>query len=718
MGNKITKTKDQNNKRGFYKELYGILLICVGFFITYCIFVPNSSGLIGRLIFDNFTYLFGFMAYIIPLVIIIFGWTIFTEEIVNWVYKIFGMTTFLVVSPSISALSGLDRVNEVPGGMFGYLISNIFVNLLGRFGAYLMVLLLTGFSLILITQPSIKSFFRMLSEKIKSFIEHIKAKEFARNDTSKKPAPKPIINIKKNEEFEKAPPEIVRPLKVKLEKSNLQKQEIKKLIVEQKKEVEVREDFTPHSEYTIPSIEYLEEPENVDDHISEEVLKKNAHILQRTLENFGVDAKVSSIVPGPVITRYEVELAPGVKVSNVTALSNDISLTMKAVSIRILAPIPGKSAIGIEIPNHKTAPVLFKEIIDTDEFKNSKSKLTIGLGKTVSGKPCISTIDKMPHLLVAGATGSGKSVCINTIIMSILYKARPDEVKFILIDPKMVELSYYKDMPHLYAPVIINPKEAAKTLYGLVLLMEKRYKKFADNAVRNIESYNAKMKKEGNPLEFYIVVIIDELADLMLVASREVEESIVRLTQMARAVGIHLVLATQRPSVDVITGVIKANLPSRIAFQVMSKTDSRVILDSQGAEDLLGRGDMLFLPTGAPKPKRIQGAFISEDEVQKVLKNIKKEFKPDYSTFKEDLSVPKNTDETEDDEQAQQLRHALNLVIERQKVSYDLLRANGFSGPKASNMLSLMEVKGFIEKPKGTNRWEIQMEEIEEYLGS
>ena len=341
--------------------------------------------------------------------------------------------------------------------------------------------------------------------------------------------------------------------------------------------------------------------------------------LEATLESFGVRAKVLDVVPGPAVTRYEVQPATGVKVSRIVSLTDDIALALAAKDIRMEAPIPGKSAIGIEVPNAEVAIVTMREVMETPTFSSAASKLSIAFGRDIAGQSIVGNLAKMPHLLVAGATGSGKSVCINGIITSILYKATPQEVKFMMVDPKMVELNMYNGIPHLLAPVVTDPRRASLALKKIVVEMEKRYELFSKSGTRNIEGYNTLMKDNPSAVLPYIVVIVDELADLMMVAAKDVEDSITRLAQMARAAGIHLIIATQRPSVDVITGVIKANIPSRIAFGVSSQVDSRTILDMVGAEKLLGRGDMLFLPVGMSKPIRVQGAFLSDSEVEAVV---------------------------------------------------------------------------------------------------
>ena len=447
--------------------------------------------------------------------------------------------------------------------------------------------------------------------------------------------------------------------------------------------------------------------------------------LERTLKSFDIDARVSGYSPGPVITRYEIAPAPGVKVSSIVALENDIALAMRAKGIRIIAPIPGKAAVGIEIPNPRQAAVVLREILQSEAITPASPLLTFGLGLSASGEPVAADIAKMPHVLVAGATGSGKSVLIHSMVMSILFRARPDEVKFVMIDPKRTELTFYEGIPHLFDPmvdpkrvsVITNSKDAAKALKALLSLMDKRYEKLQLHGVRNLEGYNAEADKKGLPREFYIVVVIDELADLMLIAGDIVEDAIQRLTQMARAVGIHMVLATQRPSVDVITGVIKANLPSRIALQVISRVDSKVILDGSGAESLQGRGDMLYLSSGAQKPERCQGAFVSEEEIRAVVSYLKSQGKPDYPML-ETMAVKGSVadDLAQFGVEPLEFSQALKLVLERRRVSQDLLKSQFGSSARATNILSLLEVKTMIHKPEGTNRWEINFDMIEDYM--
>jgi DNA segregation ATPase FtsK/SpoIIIE, S-DNA-T family len=711
------------------KEIIAVILFFSSIFLLFSIVAPVYSGVVGQFLYKNFMNLFGYASYSIPIVFLIGSWRLFVEEDTNWVYKFVGVTIFLLSSSSLFSLISKSFSRPEMGGLIGGFISGVLLKLFGSLGAYIVNSLLITVSLVMLINFSMTSFVDALKKMFMGLVAMFKESLEELKDSFEED--EEVKSKKKNRELAKefVKPNIVKALDKKLDekKEEIKKEEKpnpikitypkeKEVIHEKEEEKEIK--VVSPQEYILPSPSLLKKPVNTGIKVSDAELEENARILQHALQSFDVDAKVVNIQPGPVITRYEIELSPGVKVNAITSLSNDICLAMKAQSVRILAPIPGKSAVGVEVPNSHTQPVLFREMVESMEYKNSNSKLSFAIGKSVSGETCVADIGAMPHLLVAGATGSGKSVCVNTLIMSILYKAKPNEVKFILVDPKMVELSYYKDMPHLYNPVITNPREASKTLQGIVALMEKRYKRFAEEGVRNIESYNKKMEVSKGEKEFYLVVIIDELADLMLVASRDVEESIVRLTQKARAVGIHVVLATQRPSVDVITGIIKANLPSRIAFQVLSKTDSRVIIDSNGAEDLIGKGDMLYLGNGAAKPSRIQGAYLSEKEVQNVLDFIKAQGSPDYSSAKAELVV-KNIDEDEKDQKSnEQFRRALELVVERKKISYDLLRANGFSGPKATDIISVMEMKGFIQKPGGSNKWEIYYDAISEYMGS
>ena len=458
--------------------------------------------------------------------------------------------------------------------------------------------------------------------------------------------------------------------------------------------------ITVHDEhYEFPPITLLEEGKSNSDKNSERQLLATAEKLRRTLYSFGVSAKVENVSVGPAITRYELAPAEGVRVSKIANLSDDIALSLEAETIRIEAPIPGKHTVGIEVPNKEKNMVPLRDIIESDEFINSKSKLAFALGKDV-----------------AGETGSGKSVCINTLITSIIYKAKPSEVKLLMIDPKVVELSVYNGIPHLLIPVVTDPKKAAGALAWAVQEMVKRYSLFAEKKVRDMKGYNSLAEKEGNPKLPQIVIIIDELADLMMVAAKDVEDAICRLAQMARAAGMHLVIATQRPSVDVITGIIKANIPSRIAFSVSSQVDSRTILDSAGAEKLLGKGDMLFYPSGAPKPVRIQGAFISDKEVENIVKFLKKDGETEYDAgiieSIERSGEPEKaaTDEDDEDDTDPLLDEAIDLVVETGQASTSFIQRRFKVGyARAGRIIDQMEQRGIISGYQGSKPREVLM---------
>ena len=419
------------------------------------------------------------------------------------------------------------------------------------------------------------------------------------------------------------------------------------------------------------------------------------------MKNFGIDAIITQINKGPTITCYELQPSPGIKLSRIVSLSDNIALSLASSDIRIEAPIPGKAAVGIEVPNKVKSSVLFKELITSEEYNNINSSVPLALGKDVSGNVIVSTIDKMPHLLIAGATGSGKSVCINTIIMSILYKSSPEDVKLLLIDPKMVELSIYNGIPHLLIPVVTDAKKAAFALNWAVDEMEKRYKLFAQNNVRDMNSYNSKVKASNGEELPTIVIIIDELADLMMVSAQEIEDYICRLAQMARAAGMYLIVATQRPSVDVITGTIKANIPSRISFAVSSQVDSRTILDMAGAEKLLGKGDMLFYPSFYSKPSRLQGAFISDEEVEAVVNSLKAQ---DITDYNEDIiEIVESPREIQFNDSDDLLPTAIELVVGEGQASISLLQRRLKIGyARAARIIDEMEERGVIGGYEGS----------------
>jgi len=461
--------------------------------------------------------------------------------------------------------------------------------------------------------------------------------------------------------------------------------------------------------FQLPSFNLLKSPEIRHVDADNENLRMQSKLVEKKLEDFGVRGQVVEVSPGPVITTFEYKPAPGIKINKIVNLTDDLALALRATSIRIVAPIPGKAVIGIEIPNAARQMVRFKEVVASSVFGKAKSKLTICLGKDIVGNPVVTELDKMPHLLIAGATGTGKSVALNSMICSLLYKSNPDEVKLIMVDPKRIELSTYDGIPHLITPVVINVKKATNALFWAVREMERRYELLSEKKARNIKQYNNKIEKEKKPAEGetleklpFIIIIIDELADLMIVASRDVEVALTRLAQMARAAGIHLILATQRPSVDVLTGIIKANFPTRLTFQVSSKTDSRTIIDMNGAENLLGDGDMLFLPPGTARLQRIHGAYISEEEITGITDFLRKQKPPEYN---EKVTETVAIDETKGDGEDYDERYddAVALITKTRQASISMLQRHlriGYN--RAARIIETMEREGIVGPSDGS----------------
>lgn len=483
--------------------------------------------------------------------------------------------------------------------------------------------------------------------------------------------------------------------------------------------------FPADAGFRLPSLEFLQDAEVLIDSVDHENLLFLSKLLVQKLEDFGVRGKVVTVLPGPVITRFEFEPAPGIKINKVVNLTDDLALALSAISIRIIAPIPGKGVIGIEVPNDRREMVVFKDIVASSVFEKSKSKLTLVLGKDIVGHPVVANLEDMPHLLIAGATGTGKSVALNTMICSLLYKSTPDEVKLIMVDPKRIELSTYDGIPSLICPVVTDMKKATNALFWAVREMERRYILLSEMKVRNIKQYNKKVEKdnidradddETPPREKlpYIVIIIDELADLMMVGSRDVEVGLTRLAQMARASGIHLILATQRPSVDVLTGIIKANFPTRLSFQVSSKTDSRTIIDSNGAETLLGNGDMLFLPPGTAKLQRIHGAYISEEELAKVIDFLKAQKAPEY--HHDILEAPeKESENGKDKDYDERYDEAVALVSKTGQASISMVQRHlriGYN--RAARIIEIMEQEGVVGPSDGVKAREVLVKNYDE----
>lgn len=603
--------------------------------------IHNLLGYSGAVISDLVFQLLGIAGFTLPLLFLLDAMFCFsTPSLAKIVLKniallLVGLSIgllFNIFSPRLSFLG-----HSIPSaGVMGTFVNHAGARYVGRFGAFLIYIAIIWASLTLLINRSLLGILKPLFILPKNLFARVKNRAAIQKERSKRQ--KIVEKKEKKLRWEETIPEI--SLAPREEKKRPPKQE----------QFPFMEQPEGAKTFVCPPLSLLKEQPRTGVKIDEAVLKFNSKILINKLNDYGIEGKVVRVNPGPIITVYEFEPAPGIKLSRIVNLTDDLAMALSAISIRIVAPIPGKSVVGIEIPNRDREPVLLRPILEDNNFSSPKLKLPLALGKDISGAPYITDLSQMPHLLVAGSTGSGKSVALNCMILSLLFRLTPQEVRFLMIDPKMLELSLYEEIPHLIMPVVTDPKTAAKSLIWLVEEMERRYAHLADYGVRNILQYHDLLKKkkrsrkptldsqEGeNAMDTlpYIVVVIDELADLMMTASKEVEGSITRLAQMARAVGIHLILATQRPSVDVLTGIIKANFPARISFRVASKTDSRTILDSMGAENLLGQGDMLFLPPGTSQVLRLHGAYASSEEINKIVQFLKKQSAPDYVTLEQ-----------------------------------------------------------------------------------
>ncbi|PDK06176.1 cell division protein FtsK, partial [Listeria monocytogenes] len=635
-----------------------------------------------------------------------------------------GANASVVSSTWKLVLENLFRPNQVGfvgGGMIGAAITSITYFLLDRLGTNLIAVLLIIYGFSLVSGISIRQFFSKIAEFVrylftKGKVATEKGKEVKAKRDKKKAEkivdvePDEVIDVIEPLQEEKTPP-IISNFSSKVEQ---EKAPVEEKISQKEQDLEMFQQESFENEiYQLPPVDILAPAKVTDQSKEYDQIKVNAKKLEDTFESFGVKAKITQVHLGPAVTKYEVQPSVGVKVSKIVSLSDDIALALAAKDIRIEAPIPGKSAIGIEVANQNVAMVSLREVLENNPKNNPDEKLQIALGRDISGEAMMANLDKMPHLLVAGATGSGKSVCINGIITSILLRAKPHEVKMMMIDPKMVELNVYNGIPHLLAPVVTNPKKAAQALQKVVAEMERRYDLFSHTGTRNMQGYNDYVKKhnelneEKQPELPFIVVIVDELADLMMVASNDVEDAITRLAQMARAAGIHLIIATQRPSVDVITGVIKANIPSRIAFAVSSSIDSRTILDMGGAEKLLGRGDMLLLPVGSSKPTRIQGAFLSDAEVEDVVNYVISQQKAQYS----EEMIPDDIPEVEGEVTDELYHEAVELVVEMQTASVSMLQRKFRIGyNRAARLIDEMEQRGVVGPHEGSKPRRVNVE--------
>ena len=693
----MSRGKRSKKKNRTMLDLQVVTLIIASILLT--ILIYTKAGYIGQTLSPILGGIMGWIKYIIP--VGTFAIAIFLacdEDKDNFMKKILQYAVFLLCITTIitviqisqgklSTANGFEEAikqayyngsKNIGGGAVGAICAIGLINLVGKIGT---VIIAIGIAII----DSIFLFGIKPAELLKEYIET------------------------RNEKKQEAKAQRIEQRKLRADKEVIpkEKEEIKE---DKSKEILTLEHaLTVEDEnYEFPPVEFLTSGKTATK-MGKKAVTDTANKLQKTLYSFGVSAKVENVSVGPTITRYELKPAEGVRVSKIANLADDIALSLAAETIRIEAPIPGKQAVGIEIPNKEKEVVHLRDIIDSNEFKNAKSKLSFALGKNAAGEAIVTDIAKMPHVLIAGSTGSGKSVCINTLITSIIYKAKPSEVKLVMVDPKVVELSVYNGIPHLLIPVVTDPKKAAGALAWAVQEMVNRYHLFAEKNVRDIAGYNEALEKEGAEGKLpQIVIIIDELADLMMVAKNDVEDAICRLAQMARAAGMHLVIATQRPSVDVITGIIKANIASRISFAVTSQVDSRTILDSAGAEKLLGKGDMLFFPTGVLKPIRIQGAFVSDSEVEKIVSFLKENGGPTYS---EDVlekieranSTDKELDEQDDDETDPFLMEAIDTVVDLGQASASFIQRRFKVGyARAGRIIDQMEARGIISGYEGS----------------
>jgi len=631
----------------------------------------NYGGIVGAYLSDTVLMLIGISAFAAPLFIGVYGVKKLLSKEGHRIH-LAGSLLFILSSSILLALMSATfnlKLEDNPGGIAGFYISDFLRNLLSIPGAYIFSLAIFLSSIVLLSPVSLVSLVLRGGQKA-AVEEPLEEPLIEEGVIQGAEYPEPST-AEAAEQFEQEMP-LSRPASAKPRKAG---------------------------DYILPSLEMLNVYDSGIRPTKDELLASSSLLVQK-LSDFDVDGKVTQVQAGPVVTMYEFEPAPGVKINRVVSLSDDLALALKAPGVRV-SPISGKSAIGIEVPNRLRETVSLREIVSADSFIKNHSKLTLALGKDIFGNPVVSDLAKMPHLLVAGATGSGKSVSINSMVMSILYKASPKEVKMLMIDPKLLELSAYEGIPHLISPVITNPKEAAEALRKMVFEMESRYRLLAEKGARNIESYN-KLVSEEEQLP-YIVIFIDELADLMFASANEVEDAIARLAQMARASGIHLVIATQRPSVDVITGVIKANFPARISFQVTTRIDSRTILDAQGAEQLLGKGDMLFMLPGI-KIIRIHGALTTEEEIKTVTDFIRSQGVPDYSIF-ENIQIEEPADNELSAERDELYHKAVEYAESVGEVSISSIQRRFKIGyNRAARIMELMEEDGLVGAPKGAGK--------------
>ena len=748
--------KDPQKGSRLSREIWAVVIFALALLIAFSLFsyeptdrslntpsgsleIRNWGGIVGAYLADLLLQGLGLSAYFLSLFLFTFSFNLFRDSYHGTrVTKLSGYAFLLWSAATFLSSLNEGETGTKAGGIIGDFSKELLISLFSRVGAYVIVLSALVLSGMFITQGSLVSFLERgkrgtarLQKRGTALLEALK--ERWREERERRRAE----NTKK-ERREFVPPPIV--LKEETHEEPPKKPRKKPVPAQQHFDFpEIREG------YTLPSSGFLDSPDGQHVKIDRETLEANSLILQRKLADFGVEGEVVAVRPGPVITMYEFKPAPAVKVRRIVTLADDLSMALRAVSVRILAPIPGESVVGIEIPNPRREKVFLKELIESDVYQSAPSKLTLALGKDISGSPFLTDLAPMPHLLVAGATGTGKSVSINAMILSILYKATPQDVQFIMVDPKMLELTVYENLPHLLVPVVTDAKKAAAALFWAMDEMDRRYRLMRDRGARNVDHYNRLLEKDavdkrrvvelkepqesteereikGEPEEKAplaherlprIVIVVDELADLMMSVGRDIEEYITRLAQKARAAGIHMILATQRPSVDVITGLIKANFPARISFQVTSRVDSRTILDSIGAERLLGDGDMLFLPQGTARLTRVHGAYVSDQEIRKVVEFINQQAKPRYrpEVFEAKKAIEAG-DMDEDYDEMYDL--AVELVTETQQASISMIQRRlrvGYN--RAARMIEQMERDGVVGPAEGAKPREVYARKIE-----
>ncbi|MGI5912803.1 MAG: DNA translocase FtsK [Syntrophomonadaceae bacterium] len=715
--NKVKKSKTRDKFAGIKAEIASIIVFMLALFAYICLSQAESLsgneqfvGLLGWGLTEGLELLLGDGALIASFYLLL--WSIHIGVLKEyWSYRMWGVTLFalaIIIGFSIYSIPrGLNPLEAAAKGMGGgYLggsLGYVMLKLWGRVGAFICIVLIVMVAIVQMVNKPIEQILHIISKVAKKIGEKTYPLFFEEHESKKVksiPGKQPVIISRQeeplilNEELStklESLPEIKASSPIKEEKiQDWARIEPKKRDIE----LVVKPGQENEAEYIKPPLDLLTNVSN-ERTIDKKNIKQSIAVLEDTFSSFGIEIKVNQVSCGPSVTRYEMTPAPGVKISRIISLADDLQLNLAAPGLRIEAPIPGKSAIGIEVPNKKILSVGLKSLISSAAFSRLNSPLAFALGEDITGNVVVARLNDMPHLLIAGSTGSGKSVCLNSIIMSFLYNAKPAELKMVFIDPKMVELTVYNGIPHLLTPVVVDPRKASVVLRWMVTEMEKRYKLFAERGVRDINRFNQLTEDKVLP---YIIIVIDELADLMMVAPVEVEDSICRLAQMARAAGMHLIVATQRPSVDVVTGVIKANIPSRIAFAVSSQADSRTILDVAGAEKLLGKGDMLFFPVGAVKPNRIQGAFVSDNDIEATVEFIKECY-----NGQEELEPPQELEmslrEAEEDWGDDLFWDAVNVFVDSNKASVSLLQRRLRIGyARAARLVDLMEERGIVSE--------------------